>query len=295
MTAKLDSMGGYLTMVLATLALAGVVFFVGMTEGQIPVENLLVVRGAVFLLFLGPWAFRNWAEAKGVNRRVLFARGVAGILTQACTITAATRIPVSLASLLQKTAPLWVFFLAWVVMGVRPLALEFLALPLAAVGLWMLAHPVGTLSLGTLSNTGLAAGLGSGLFNALEILTLRHLRTTDRPNTINFWYACLTAAVALPLTFDGGWPDTPELWGCAIMYSLCALVGQSLLAQATRSLTAVETSIGTLLKPIFAGILGWIFLHQVLGVHDLVGMGLVLLAAGGASVAEAFRKKERNG
>ena len=142
---------GYLLMIGATLALAGVVLFVGMTGGKVPVENLLVVRGLGFLTFLGPWAFRNRDQAKGGNRRLLIGRGLFGVATQTGTIMAATRIPISIASLLQKPAPLWTFFLAWVLFRIRPLAVEFLALPFAALGLWLLAQPGPGIDLATAS------------------------------------------------------------------------------------------------------------------------------------------------
>ena len=284
---------GYLLMIGATLALAGVVLFVGMTEGKVPVENLLVVRGLVFLTFLGPWALRNRGQAKGGNRKLLLGRGLFGVATQTGTIMAATRIPISIASLLQKTAPLWTFFLAWILFKVRPLAIEVLALPFAAVGLWLLAQPGHALDAGSASGIGIAAGFAGGFFNALEIISMRHLRSTDSPNAINLWYAGVTTVAAFPFCFDGGWPSSPKLWGCAVMYSLCALVGQSLLAGATRSLTSVETSIGTMMKPVFAAVLGWFFMSQDLTGQEMLGMLIVLVAAGTASVAERYRPKAK--
>ncbi len=276
-------------MIGATLALAGVVLFVGLTHGAVPVENLLVIRGLVFFSALGPWAYRNRSLAKGGHRKLLLLRGGVGVVTQACTIIAATRIPISIASLLQKTAPLWTFFLAWVLLGIRPLGMEFLALPVAALGLWLLVQPDHALDLGSVSHLGIGAGLAGGFFNALEIICMRRLRHTDSPNVINFWYAAVTMALALPFCFDGGWPTTLEMWGYAVGYSLCALIGQSMLASATRTLSAIEASIGTLLKPVFAGVLGWMVMQQTLNALELTGMGLVLLAAGAASVAEHFR------
>lgn len=280
---------GYLLMIGATLALAGVVLFVGLTGGKVPVENLLVIRGLVFLTFLGPWALKNRAEARGGNRKLLLGRGLFGVATQAGTIVASTRIPISIASLLQKTAPLWTFFLAWVLFRVKPLTVEILALPFAALGLWLLAQPGAALHTGSADTIGIAAGFAGGFFNALEIISMRGLRSTDSPNAINLWYAGVTTVAALPLCLDGGWPSSPKLWGCAVMYGVCALVGQSLLAGATRILTSVETSIGTMLKPVFAGILGWVFMSQDLTGQEMLGMFIVIVAAGAASVAERFR------
>jgi drug/metabolite transporter (DMT)-like permease len=288
MTDGTDTAGalrGQACVVLANLLFAAGYAFVAATGGALSVWQLLLVRGLLFAVVLLPWAAGHRPIALGGNRPLLLANGLLATAMMGCLIAAVGLLPLSMATLLGKTTPLWELLALWALLALRPRPNELLLVPMALLGLVLLLHPEGHLSLAALGMLGLALALASGLINSLVLVVLSRLRATDRPQTINLWYAAVMIVVTLPFAATQPWPADPRVWLFTLMFCLLSLAGQSLLAHGMHQVSPTFASVGTLFVPIFATLIDWAVFGQLLSAMELIGIVLVLAA--GALVARA--------
>jgi len=276
---------GQTCVVLANLLFAIGYAFVAATGGALSVWQLLLVRGLLFALVLLPWAARHQQIAFGTNRTLLVASGLLGTAMIGCLIAAVGLLPLSMATLLGKTTPLWELLVLWALLALRPRLSEILLVPLALFGLGLVLHPEGHLSIAALGTLGLVLALASGLLNSLVLVVLSRLRSTDRPQTINLWYAAVMIVVSLPFAATQPWPADPRIWLFTVLFCLLSLAGQSLLAHGMHQVSPTFASVGTLFVPIFATLIDWALFGQLLSGMELIGILLVLAA--GALVARA--------
>jgi drug/metabolite transporter (DMT)-like permease len=278
---------GYACIVLANFLFAIGFSFVAATDGAMSVWHLVLLRGVVFALALLPWAVRHADAAKGSDRKLLLVRGGLGTAMVSCLLFAITMLPLSVATLLGKTTPLWELLMLWLLLALRPHLSELLLVPVALLGLVLILHPEGQLSLLALSSAALLLALGAGMLNSLEFITLRRLRGSDQPQTINLWYAAVMIVAALPLALLQSWPDDPRIWLFAAMFCLCSLAGQSLLAEGMHHASPTFASVAALLVPAFATVIDWAVFGQLLSAAELAGIALVLAPAALIARAES--------
>jgi drug/metabolite transporter (DMT)-like permease len=279
---------GYAYNILANLLFAVGFSFAAAIGDTMSVWHLVLLRGVVFTLALLPWAVRHTDVAKGSDHKLLILRGGVGTAMVLCLLSAITVLPLSVATLLGKTTPLWELLMLWLLLALRPYLSELLLVPIAILGLVLILHPEGHLSLLTLSYAALILALASGALNSLEFIILSRLRRSDQPRTINLWYGAIMIAVTLPSALLQPWPDDPRIWLFAGAFCLFSLAGQSLLNQSMHQVSPTFASVGTLLVPVFATLIEWSVFGQLLSGAELVGIALVLAPA--ALVARAEGK-----
>jgi len=270
---------GYVCIVLSNLVFAVGFSFVAAIEGAMSVWLLVLLRGIVFGLVLLPWAVRHGELARGRERGLLLLRGGLGTAMILCMLSAIAVLPLSVATLLGKTTPLWEMLMLWLLLALRPRLGDLLLVPVAIVGLVLILHPEGHLSLLTLGYAALVLALAAGMLNSLEFITLRRLRGSEQPHTINLWFAAVMIVVALPFALLQLWPDDPRIWLFAGLFCLCSLTGQSLLAEGMHHASPTFASVATLLVPVFATMIDWAVFGQLLSGLELAGIALVLLPA----------------
>ena len=278
---------GYACIVLANLVFTVGFGFVAAIDGGISVWQLVLLRGAVFALVLLPWAVRHADLARGSHRGLLLLRGGLGTAMVLCLLSAIAVLPLSVATLLGKTTPLWELLMLWLLLALRPHLSDLLLVPDAIVGLVLILHPEGHLSLLSLSYVALVLALAAGMLNSLEFITLRWLRGSDAPHTINLWYAVVMIVVTLPFALLQPWPDEMRIRLFAGIFCLCSLAGQSLLAEGMHHASPTFASVAALLVPVFATVIDWAVFGQVLSGLELAGIALVLLPAALIARAES--------
>jgi drug/metabolite transporter (DMT)-like permease len=269
---------GYAYVAVSNLLFAIGFGFVSATHGAVSVWQVAFLRGVVFALLLLPWAVRHPQVAQGVDRKLLVLRGVLGTLMVVCLLSAVIALPLSIATLLAKTTPLWELLVIWALFALHPVLGELLLVPVALFGLALILQPEGHLALGALSHLGLVLALAAGLLNSLEFVTLNRVRRSDPAQTINLWFAAASIVIALPFAFAQPWPDDPTVWGLVVAFCLCSFAGQTLLAHGMGSVPPTIASIGTLLVPVFATLIAWVAFGERLSAIELVGVATVLTA-----------------
>ena len=229
-----------------------------------------------------------------VSRRelpLLAAYGVAGVaLTQCFYFVAIARMPVSIALLLEYTAPLMVALWARFVFRQPVRSRVWAALGLSLAGLALVAE---VWQGSTLDGLGVAAALVAAVALAAYYLLGEHSASSRDPLSTTFWafvFASLLWAVVQPwwsfpvgqtrgsTSLLGNLDDvTLPLWTLMLcMVVLGTIVPFVLVLSGLHHLPATRVGMVGMLEPVLAGIVAWAWLGEALSAGQLVGGAVVL-------------------
>jgi drug/metabolite transporter (DMT)-like permease len=238
----------------------------------------------------------------------LIVLGLSGAaLLQWLYFVALDRLPAAIALLLEFTAPLMVAVFSVVVLRHHIARQVWLALGLALVGLALVAQVWTDVGLDV---AGVLAALGAAAFLATFHLLGKHMLETRDPFVLTFWMFAISSvfwAVVQPWwEFDPSVLSestsllgnlsgvTIPVWlGVLWVIVLGTLVPYALEVGGLRHLSATTTGIVSMIEPVIAAAVAWLWLEEVLngvqllgGVLVLTGVGLVQVARAGAGEPE---------
>lgn len=236
-------------------------------------EVLIVfVRNLVGVMALLPWVLRQGRSALRTQRfgghlwRSLF--GLCGMYT---LFYAITHLPLAEALLLNYASPLFIPFIAWVVLSERPPALMIPAALLGLAGVALIVKPA-SLSFGIASWVGAA----SGLFAACAMVSLRRISDTEPAQRVVFYFSAIgTVISALPLWWFASLPS-PALLLWMIATGLAATNGQLQLTRAYSFAPAARVGAMSYSGVVFAGLIGWFVWDETPDGYSLLGGLLVI-------------------
>ena len=182
------------------------------------------------------------------------------------------------ATLFANFAPIFVTLAGWLLFRHTVTRLYLAGMALAILGAAALAG--GSLAMRPENLAGDGYGLITAMFLAGYILCVSRLRAGFSAATIMTWSSIGTAAVLLPVAFLAGEELVAvTLAGWAILLGLALLshaAGQGLIAWALAHLTPGFSSIGLLMEPIAAAILGWLILSEAITPWQAAGGAVIL-------------------
>jgi drug/metabolite transporter (DMT)-like permease len=189
------------------------------------------------------------------------------------------------ATLLANVAPIFVTLAAWVVLRRAPRAQFLTGLAISIAGMFMLlGGDYGSALVGDV------LGLVTALFYAGYQLTVTRARRTLSTARIMAVSATVTALILLPVALFSGErfvPGSTEGWLVLVALAVIAhAAGQSLIAYAMAQLSATFTSMGLLLQPVIAAVLGWTLLGEALTASAIAGAVLMLVGIRVAHLSE---------
>lgn len=278
---------GYaLVLLAATLwATLGVIYnFLARSYGLPPlaVAGLRAGLGGLILL-AGLLALRrSWLH---VNRRavqVVLLYGIFGIaLFYAAYINAILSVGVAVAAVLLYTAPAWVAVLAWRFLGEQLTRTHLIALVLTLAGSALVAqiYQPGLLSVNAAGIFwGLLSGLTYGLWSIFNKVGVRH----TNPWTLQCYGMLVGSAVLLlfqPLAPLAGALQSPGATMWLLLLALGPTVGASVAyAAGVRTVPVSVASLIATLEPVLAALLAFLVLGETLGLGQIAGGALILLA-----------------
>lgn len=236
-------------------------------------ETLIVfMRNLVGVLALLPWVIRHGKAALQTQRfgghlwRSLF--GLCGIYT---LFYAVTHLPLAEAVLLNYASPLFIPFIAWMVLSEKPPAMMIPAALLGITGVVLIVKPA-SLSFGLASYVGAA----SGVFAACAMVSLRRISHTEPAQRVVFYFAAISMVVsAIPLWWFASPPTTLQLL-LMLLTGLAATNGQLQLTRAYRHAPAARVGAMSYSGVAFAGLLGWLVWDETPDAYSLLGAALVI-------------------
>ena len=275
-------------------------------DGHITAWRLAQIRALSACAILAIYLWRKAPQTFRIKRSEilpLVSYGIIGIaMVQALYFLAISRMHVSIALLIEFTAPVWIVVYLRVVKRRHVPNQMWLALILALTGLALIAQIWDGL---TLDGIGVIAGFGASFALAFCFLCGESLTEKRDNQSITMWgfffagfawclvlpiwsfpFEVFTTAIPLEGALEG---NTTPGWVLILYVVLIGTIFPYLCVMAgLKNLKASTTSTFGLLEPIFAGIVAWIWFAESWSVIQLIG-GVVVIA--GIYMADQARSK----
>lgn len=254
--------------------------------GPLTIATIRTLPAGILLLV----ATRAWQPAMVWHRLlILSALNITGF--QSMLFLAARRLPGGIAALAGSLQPILLILLVWSLGGQRPRPLAIGAALLGVAGVWMVLQAKDA----AYDPTGLLAGFAATLCMAVGTLLSIRWRETIAPIPLIGWQLLLGGMMLLgPALFleeqTARW--TAAQWagfGYLVLFGTAA--AYALWFRGLAVLPPVAVSALGMLSPVTALLLGWGFLGQTLGVHQILGVGAVLASVAILQTAGTSRQR----
>lgn len=260
---------------------------------RLPSDEVAMVRTVLPALLLTPAIVSDFRR-QGAHLRgeipFLLLRGFFGSAALLCYFRAISLIEFSNAALLCYTSPIFTALLASIFLGERLTRRMMISLPVVLAGIVLVTRP--TLLFGGAVPAhfveGCTYGLLSGLAAGGSYTSVRRLAGRCRTTTIVGVFGWVGTLICAPLLAHHYVSPTPREWGAMVLVALLATGGQYFMTLGYRSDSAARASTMSLSVVPLAALLGWLVLHETLGLMDAAGMAISLcglVIAAGASPA----------
>ena len=274
---------------LLAIALAALLWAIAATVARdlfddgVPPIQLVQARAVVSALGLAliPAAWRARGRRDSAPGWIVVALGASIALVNAAYYTAISRLAVAVAIVLQYLGPGMVVAWTAVTSRRRPSTEVLLAVVLAFTGVVLVSEVLGG-ELGSVDLLGLGAGLASAVFFAAY--TLQSERAAARYGPIGAVFRAFAAASLLWVIYQApqGWPrplfESENVAKVLFVGLVGTLMPFLLYVWAVGRLRSERAVIAATLEPLFAGIVAWLWLGQVLSFMQIVG-GVLILGA----------------
>jgi len=269
-----DHNKGVLLMIAASFCFALMASAVKYT-GDLPTMQKVFFRNLIGMIISGYIIYRSGGSFKGRNRGGLIFRSLFGLTGVFLYFYALGEIPLSDAVVLNQMSPFFVVILsAWFLK--EPIKrLQIPAVFLAMVGVVFIIRPEFN---ATILPSLIA--LASALFAAAAYTTIRHLRLTDKPQIIIFYFTTFSVIVAIPFMAFGQfqWPTALQFISL-IGVGVFATGAQFLMTYAYRYAEAGSLSIYSYGKTLFSTLLGAVIWLEIPDLYSIIGILLILTGA----------------
>ncbi|ABR50697.1 protein of unknown function DUF6, transmembrane [Alkaliphilus metalliredigens QYMF] len=269
-----DRNKGILYMLLASLFFALMASAVKYA-GDLPTMQKVFFRNIVGFLISGYMIYRSGASFQGTNKKYLFYRSLFGLIGVFLSFYAIDRLPLADAVVLNQMNPFFVLILSAFFLGEKIKKLQVPAIIIAILGVVFIIRP-------QFDYTVFPAlmGLLSAVFAAAAYTIIRHLRLTDHPQVIVFYFTGFSVFSTLPFMLLGQF-QIPTLFQLLALLSvgLFATIAQLLMTHAYRYAEAGDLSIYSYAKTVFSALLGILLWAEIPDQFSLLGILLILLGA----------------
>ena len=237
-----------------------------------------LVRASLAFVFAIGLARLTGAQLVCWRPRALWLRGCASSLSLLCTFFAFSTLPTAEVLTLTNTFPIWVAFLSWPLLQVRPSWPSWLAAGVGVLGVTLIQSPHFDVDWAAIQPV--AISLVAALANAIAMLGLHRLKGLH-PWAIVVHYSGVATIVVLGVCLVGAPPDlsaavegkTPFL---LIAVGISATLGQLCVTQAFTYGEPTRVSVVALIQVLFALALDLLVSGQDLRPVTMAGIALVM-------------------
>lgn len=279
---------GVLELVAAAALFSVMSLLVKLAGERLPSQMIVLARGVVTLVLSYAWLRAVGLSPKGNARGWLVVRGLFGFGGLACFFYAVTHLPLAEATVLHFLNPIFTALLAAVVLKERFGARLVVGLALSLGGTALVLFPDGRFD-PSLHPWGVAAALGGALSAAFAYVTVRHLRGSDDPLVVVFWFSLVAVPAALPFVARSWVTPTPREWLLLVAVGVVTQLGQVCMTRGLAKLEAGPATTIGYLQIGFAAMWGVLVFGEPLSPATVAGGVLVFL---GTAVV-AFRRGGR--
>jgi drug/metabolite transporter (DMT)-like permease len=239
---------------------------------------IALARGSLAFLFALGLARLSGAQLVMWRPGALWLRGAASSASLLCTFFALARLPTSEVLTLTNTFPIWVAFLSWPMLRVRPSASVWLAAGCGVLGVALIQSP--HFDVDPRAGAAVALSMTAALTNAVAMIGLHRLKGLH-PWAIVAHYSGVATLVVLAACVIGGVPDLtplrePATLALLLGVGVAATLGQVCVTRAFTVGAPARVSVVGLVQVIFALGLDLVFEGPSVPPIALAGIALVL-------------------
>ncbi|MDR5659646.1 DMT family transporter [Serpentinicella sp. ANB-PHB4] len=265
---------GIIFMIIASLFFAIMATFVRLS-GDLPTMQKVFFRNIVGFIVSAFIIFRSKASFKGNNTNLLIWRSLLGLTGIFLYFFAIDRLPLGNAVVLNQMNPFFVIIFSFLFLNEQIKKFQVLAITIALTGVLFIVRP-------GLNYTVLPAlsALSSAIFAAGAYTIIRHLRLTDSPQTIVFYFTGITSLVSFPFLVFGEFVR-PSIFQVValLLVGVFATLAQFFMTHAYRYAEAGDLSIYSYGNTIFSTLIGIFLLGEMLNIYSVLGIVLILFGA----------------
>jgi drug/metabolite transporter (DMT)-like permease len=264
---------GTLLIVVAFFCVAVMSAF-GKAAAAVPTGMVVLFQNGISLALLLPWVLRHGTtDIKTTRLPLHMVRALTGLLSQALFFIAVKHMSLVNAVLLVNAAPLFIPLVVLVWLKTRITSTVVLSLVIGFVGVVLILKPSPALFAQPAALLAVAAALCS----AIALVSVNRLSTTDRPDTILFYYFLISTIAATPFAVSQWRTPVGVEWGYLIAIGLFMALAQLFIILAYQRSTAARLAPFIYSVVVFSGLIGWVVWGQVPDWLALVGIVLVCL------------------
>ena len=246
------------------------------------------INSLLVLLLVAVRRRRIWP---GTYKQILVVRGIFGFLSLSCFFYGLSHLPLSIASLLNWSAPVFVLLFSRWFLHERPQSGFGFKVTLVVSGLLLVLSP--QQDAGHWAEYPLHAvliGVLGAVFAGGAYTAVRAAAAQVSSDLIVLWFTGISTVLALPwfLSSTRGWPVGMELLELVLM-GVFASLGQIAMTHGYRYAPASTVSSMGLMNACFFAVAGWWAFDETLGSSQLLGM--LLTGAGVAWLGVPPRNK----
>lgn len=228
------------------------------------ISSLVITVVQLRLLKVSPW---------GVNKPILFLRGIAGVIALLMMFVLIKKVPLGMAVMLQYLSPVFTAIIAVFWLKEKVSLRQWLYLSLCVGGVLLMKR-------GELSLTWemLLLGLGAAALSGLAYNCVRICKDTDHPLVCVFYFPFVGAPVAflLNLFFDEWiWPSWLD-WGLVVVLGVFTQVAQVSMTKALQSDRAANVTVFKYLGVVHAFLIGWLMFGESISLGTILSVSLIL-------------------
>jgi drug/metabolite transporter (DMT)-like permease len=262
---------GIFLIVVAFLCVAIMSAF-GKAAANLPTGPLVFFQNGISLLLFAPFILRHGTKELRTTRLSLhIVRALTGLLSQALFFIAVKNIALVDAVLLANAAPLFIPIVAllWMRTAIRPAVIA--SLLVGFVGVIMILKPSAEL----LKDPAALIAISAAAFSAVALVSVNRLSSTDKSDTILFYYFFISTVATLPFAFMQWQTPQGNEWLYLLGVGVFMALSQLFIILAYKHATAAQIAPFNYSVVIFSGIIGWMVWNTSLDLTALLGIALV--------------------
>lgn len=207
--------------------------------------------------------------------RAHLGRGVVGFVALMCMFSALAFIPLTDATAISYTSPLFLALMSGPLLGERIKTSAWVVLLMGFTGV-LLMFPIGNASL----QLGALFALANAVLAAFVSIAVRHMSLSEAPTTLVFYQLGTGALLSLPIMLVWGF-TMPDALGWAMLAGIGGMsaVGQFCWAQAFRNASAAVVGPFIYTSLIWVVALDWLIWTELPSLLLLVGAAIVIACA----------------
>jgi len=249
------------------------------TEALTSAAVILLFQNLICFLLILPFALRGGvASIKTEKTGLHILRAVSGTGAWYALFVAITMMPLTSATLLTFSAPLWMPAIAWLFLREKASTTTWVGAAVGFIGIVLVLQPNQRTF-----NVGALIAMAGAVFLAVACISVRRLGATEPTSRILFYYFGISTVLCLPFAIADWRPF--GLRGSVYLIGIAAtlLISQALIVLAYRHASAVKVGPFVYTVIVFTALIDWFLwnhaptLGVVLGIALVIGGGVIAI------------------